>query len=131
MTVRNTPFLRKTLLADAAVGSVASVATIFGAGLLAPLLGLPPSLLTWAGVALIPYVVFLLLLARREDIPVSWLREIVFLNWAWVAASAGILLFAPIQPNMFGVAFIVAQAAAVALFAWLEALPLRGRHRAV
>ncbi len=130
MTIRNTPFLRNTLLADAAMGAVAAAATIFGAGLLAPLLGLPSALLFWAGVALIPYVVFLLILARSERISPVWLREIVFLNWLWVAASIGILMFAPIEPNMLGVAFILAQAIAVGTFAWLEALPLRERHGA-
>lgn len=130
MTIRNTPFLRNTLLADAAMGATASAATIFGAGILAPLLSLPSALLFWAGVALIPYVVFLLVLARSEQIAPVWLREIVFLNWLWVAASVGILLFAPIEPNMLGVAFILAQAVGVAAFAWLEALPLRERHEA-
>lgn len=130
MTIRNTPFLRNTLLADAAMGATASAATIFGSGILAPLLSLPSALLFWAGVALIPYVVFLLVLARSEQIAPVWLREIVFLNWLWVAASVGILLFAPIEPNMLGVAFILAQAVAVAAFAWLEALPLRERHEA-
>lgn len=131
MTIENTPFLRNVLLADAAMGAAAAALTIPGAGLLAPLLGLPPALLFWAGVALVPVVAFLLAMARRASVPRSWLREIVLVNWAWVAASLGILAFAPIAPNALGVAFILAQAAAVAGFAVLEGLALRGAGAAV
>ena len=131
MTIDNTPFLRNVLLADAAMGAAAAALTIIGAGLLAPLLGLPEALLFWAGVALVPVAAFLLVMARRALVPRSWLREIVLVNWAWVAASLGILAFAPIAPNALGVAFILAQAAAVAGFAVLEGLALRSTGEAV
>lgn len=131
MTIDNTPFLRNVLLADAAMGAAAAALTILGAGLLAPLLGLPEALLFWAGVALVPVAVFLLVMARRALVPRSWLREIVLINWAWVAASLGILAFAPIAPNALGVVFILAQAAAVAGFAVLEGLALRSPGEAV
>lgn len=131
MTIENTPFLRNVLLADAAMGAAAAALTIPGAGLLAPLLSLPEALLFWAGVALVPVVAFLLAMARRASVPRSWLREIVLVNWAWVVASLGILAFAPIAPNALGVVFILAQAAAVAGFAVLEGLALRGAGEAV
>ena len=131
MTIDNTRFLRNVLVADAAMGAAAAVLTILGAHLLAPLLGLPQALLLWAGVALVPVVAFLLAAACRASVPRSWLREIVFLNWAWVAASLGILAFAPIAPNALGIAFILAQAAAVAGFAVIEGLALRGAGEAV
>lgn len=125
MTIDNTPFLRATLLADAAMGAAAAALTVLGSGFLAGLLGLPAGLIFWAGVLLVPVAAFLLVMARRATIPRSWLREIVFINWAWVAASIGILAFAPIAPNALGVAFVLAQAAAVAAFAILEGLALR------
>ena len=125
MTVENTPFLRNVLLADAAMGAAAAALTIFGAGFLAPLLALPQGLIFWAGVALVPIALFLFAMARRPQVPRSWLREIVLINWAWVAASFAILAFAPIEPNIPGAAFIVAQALAVAAFAVLEGLALR------
>lgn len=131
MTIDNTRFLRNILVADAAMGAAAAALTIFGAHLLAPLLGLPQALLFWAGVALVPVAAFLLATARRASVPRAWLREIVFLNWAWVAASLGILAFAPIAPNALGIAFILAQAAAVAGFAVIEGLALRGAGEAV
>lgn len=131
MTIDNTPFLRNVLLADAAMGAAAAALTVLGAGLLAPLLGLPEALLFWAGAALVPVAAFLLAMARRALVPRSWLREIVLINWAWVAASLGILAFAPIAPNALGVVFILTQAAAVAGFAVLEGLALRSPGEAV
>lgn len=125
MTVENTPFLRNTLLADAAVGAVAAVVTIAGAGFLSGLLELPRALIFWAGVALLPVVAFLLAMARRPEIPRSWLTEIVLINTAWVIASFGILAFGLVSPNLLGAAFIVAQALAVGLFAALEFAALR------
>lgn len=125
MTIHNTPFLRNVLLADAAVGAAAAVLTIAGANLLSPLLGLPRPLIFWAGVALLPVVLFLVVMARRPTLPRSWLQEIVLINTAWVIASLGILAFGIVAPNLFGVAFVVAQAMAVALFAALQFTALR------
>jgi hypothetical protein len=125
MTVENTPFLRNTLLADAAVGAVAAVLTIAGAGFLSGLLDLPQALIFWAGVALLPVVAFLLAMGRRPEVPRAWLKEIVLINTAWVVASFGILALGLVTPNLLGTAFIVAQALAVGLFATLEFAALR------
>jgi hypothetical protein len=125
MSIEVTPFLRNVLFADAAMGAVAAAATILGAGLLSPLLGLPQPLLFWAGVALVPIAAFLFVMARRNNLPRGWQREIVFINALWTAASVGLLVPGLVQPNALGVAFVLAQAAAVGLFALLEALPLR------
>lgn len=125
MTIHNTPFLRNTLLADAAMGASAAAITIFASGFLSDLLALPQALIFWTGVTLVPIVAFLLVMARRSVVPRSWLREIVFINWAWVAASVGFLAFAPITPNALGIGFIVAQAVSVAAFAALQGVALR------
>jgi len=125
MTVPMTSFLRNTLFADAATGASAAVLTITASGFLSSLLGLPAALIFWAGVALLPIVAFLLVMARRNDVPRSWLREIVLINWIWVAFSFAILLSGLVQPNLLGVLFVVAQALAVALFATLQGLVLR------
>ena len=130
MTVENTPFLRNTLLADAAMGAGAAALTILGSGFLARLLVLPDGLIFWAGVALVPIALFLLVMARKTRIPRSWLRAIVLINWAWVVASVTILAFAPIEPNLLGTAFILAQALAVAAFALLQGMAL-SRSRAL
>ena len=54
MSVPMTSFLKKTLLADAIVSGAAALLMAAGAGLLAPLLGLPAGLLFWAGIVLLP-----------------------------------------------------------------------------
>lgn len=125
MHIEITPQLRNVLHADAAMGAAAAVATIAGAAALAPMLALPQQLLFWAGVALVPIVAFLLVMARRATVPRGWIVEIVAINALWTAASLGLLLFGLIQPNGLGAAFVVAQAAAVALFAILQARALR------
>ncbi|MEO9341096.1 hypothetical protein ABFT80_27270 [Mesorhizobium sp. SB112] len=125
MTIQNTPFLRNTLIADAGVGLAAAALTIFGASFLSPLLNLPQGLIFWAGVALLPVAALLIAAARRSEIPRFWLREIVFINVAWVIASFGILIAGLVQPNALGIAFIVAQALAVGLFAELQYIALR------
>lgn len=125
MAIENTPFLRNTLLADAGVGAAAALLTIFGAGFLSSLLALPEALIFWAGVALLPIVVFLLVMARKAQIPRSWLAEIVLINSAWVVASFGLLALGLVQPNLLGIAFVVAQALAVGLFAVLQYAALR------
>lgn len=130
MPVPMTPFLRNTLYADAATGAGAAALTIAGSGFLAGLLDLPAGLIFWAGVALLPIVAFLLAMARRPEVPRAWLREIVLINWAWVAASVGILAFGLVQPNLLGVLFVSAQAAAVALFATLQGVALRAARPA-
>ena len=123
--IPNTPFLRTVLYADAAMGAAAAALTIAGSGFLSSLLALPAGLIFWAGVALVPVALFLFVMARADEVPRSWLTEIVAINALWVMASFAILFSGWVQPNLLGTLFIVAQAGAVALFAVLEAGALR------
>lgn len=125
MTLPMTYFLKKTLLLDAAVSGAAAVLMAAGAWLLGPLLNLPTALLFWAGIVLVPWVGLLLLLARRESISRTMLREVVLVNVAWVIASFGILLSGLVEPNLLGIAFVSAQALTVALFAALQVSALK------
>ncbi|TKT81255.1 hypothetical protein [Aquamicrobium sp. LC103] len=125
MTVAITPFLKKTLLLDAAVSGAAAVLMAAGAGLLGPLLDLPVSLLFWAGIALFPFVGLLVVMARRETAPRLVLLDIVLINVLWVAASFAIMIAGIVSPNVLGVVFISAQALTVALFAALQFSGLR------
>jgi hypothetical protein len=125
MTTTITPFLRKTLVLDAAVSGAAAVLMVAGAGLLAPLTGLPQPLLFWSGLVLVPFVAMLVLTARRETAPRLVLVDIVALNALWVAASFGLLVSGLVQPTVLGIAFVIVQAAAVALFAELQWIGLR------
>ena len=125
MSIPMSPFLRNTLLADAATGAIAAVPTIAASGFLSALLGIPAWLVFWAGIALVPVVAFLLAMAGRGAVPRAWLREIVVINGAWAIASFGVLAFGLVSPNALGTLFIVAQALAVGVFAALQFSVLR------
>lgn len=131
MTVAMTSFLKTTLRLDAAVSGAAALLMAAGAGLLGPFLGLPVPLLFWAGLALFPFVALLVTVARRENASRIVLFDIVLINAAWVFASFAVLVFGIVEPNVLGVAFVVAQALAVALFAVLQVSALRQAEEAV
>ncbi|WP_157015114.1 hypothetical protein [Mesorhizobium xinjiangense] len=125
MTVTITPFLRKALLADALVSGAAAFVMAAGAGVLDPLTGLPAALLFWAGLALIPFVLVLAVVARRETVSRLVLIDIIAINALWVAGSFAILLAGAVAPNLLGYVFVAAQALTVALFAELQFVGLR------
>jgi len=118
-------FLRRALIADAAASGATALLVIAGAGLLEGLLGLPAALLFWAGIVLIPYVAFVAWAGTRDGVsrPAVW--AIVVANGLWAAASALLLLSGWIAPNALGYAFVVAQAAVVALLGELQYVALR------
>jgi len=118
-------YLRKALLADAVVSGAAALAMIAGADLTHDLLGLPSTLLFWAGVALIPFVTLLAMIVRAGRAP-SWLiAAIIATNFAWVAGSLFVAFGPALAPSLFGQVFIVAQAAIVGVFADLQIVGLR------
>lgn len=125
MSVPMTAFLKKTLVLDAVVTGAAALLMIAGSTLLGPFLGLPVALLFWAGIVLVPFVGLLIMLARRETASRTLLLDVVLINVAWVVASFGIMIAGAVEPNVLGVAFISAQALAVALFAALQASALK------
>jgi hypothetical protein len=120
-----TPFLRKALILDAAVTAVAGIAMIGGADFVHGLLGLPSSLLFWAGVALIPFVATLATLARANAAPAGVIPTIIAINFAWVAASLYVAFGPTFAPTLLGQVVVCAQAAAVLLFAELQVMGLR------
>lgn len=121
--------LQTILLLDAATCIGAGALMAFGSHFVAGLTAIPSPLLTWAGLILFP-VAALMLYAGLQAVPprpVVWL--IVLGNIGWVAAS--LALFAVIAPNALGVAFILAQAAAVAVLALLEHSALQRSNAAI
>jgi hypothetical protein len=120
-------FLRRVLLIDGLVSGAAGLVMIAGAGLLAPLLSLPLELMTFAGVALIPWVIALVALSRTRLMPRAAVRAVVAINLAWVAGSIAVLFIA--SPSLFGYAFVIAQAVAVGLFAELQIVALKREPR--
>lgn len=118
-------FLRRSLLADAVISGATGLLMAAGAGLLEGLLGLPAALLRYAGLGLLPFAVLVLSLAKRDPLPPASVWIVIAVNVAWVAASVMLLASGGVAPNGLGYAFVLGQAAAVALFADLQYVGLR------
>lgn len=125
MPITVTPFLRNALLLDAVASGTTALLVIAGAGMLEPLLGLPSQFMTWAGIALVPFIVMLVVVARRQTTSRMVLVDIIAINALWVVGSFAVLIFAPFEPSLLGILFVTAQALAVALFAELQFIGLR------
>ena len=125
MTLQPTTFLRRTLAVDALISGATGVLLLVGAGLLSPLLDVPVSLLRYAGVVLVPFALWVGLVARSPNVSRSSVLAIIGLNAAWVIGSAWLALGGAIQPNVLGYAFIVVQAIAVAGLAEFQYVGLR------
>ncbi|MFE0013832.1 hypothetical protein ACFWXH_03225 [Mesorhizobium sp. NPDC059054] len=125
MQISVSPFLRNVLLLDALASGATAIILLGGAHMLSPLLGIPQSLLFWAGAALVPFVLMVLAVSRRQTVSRTMLVEIIAINALWVVASFGLLVSGVVSPNLLGIAFVSAQAIAVALFAELQYVGLR------
>jgi hypothetical protein len=125
MSVTITKFLRNALHLDALFSTAGALLMAAGAPFLAPLLGLPAGLLVGAGLILVPWVILLVVVARREQVARMLLIDIIAINALWVAASFGLLVSGVVEPNALGIAFVVVQAVAVAFFAELQFVGLR------
>jgi hypothetical protein len=123
MTVHSSMFLRRILVADAVTSGMTGLALFAGAGLFEALLDVPASLLRVSGLVLIPFAAMVLFFARQITPSRVW--TVIGLNAAWVVASAAVLVSGAIQPNGFGVAFVIVQAIAVAVLAELQFAGLR------
>jgi hypothetical protein len=123
--VRPDSFLRRVLLADAAVSALVGLLMAAAAAALQDLLALPSGLLAGAGVALLPYAACLAWIATRAVVPrvAVWLPIVLNLLWAidclYVGFGGGY------APNVFGQAFAVVQVLTVLAFAELEFMGLR------
>ncbi|RKH55736.1 hypothetical protein [Corallococcus aberystwythensis] len=127
MSVKNVSgsLLRRALLLDGVASGAMGLLMAGAAGPLGPLLGLEPGLLRAAGLGLIPFALLLGYLASRDTLP-SWpVWFVVAVNALWVVDSVLLMTHGPTAPTGLGVAFVSAQALAVALFAALEYAGLR------
>jgi hypothetical protein len=116
-------FLQRMLIADAIISGITGVALLLGAGPLSAWLSVPVALLRVSGAILIPFAAMVLLFSAAISPARVW--TVIGLNFAWVAASALVLVTGWIQPNTLGIAFVIAQAVAVALLAELQFTGLR------
>lgn len=125
MSITLTRFLRNVLYADIVFSTGGAVLMAAGAPWLSSLLGLPSALLAGAGLLLVPWVVALAFVVRRSTVAKIVLIDLAGINLLWCAACFGLLASGELAPNELGVAFVVAQALAVALLGVLQLLGLR------
>jgi hypothetical protein len=112
--------LRAVLRLDAVASGTLGLAATAGAGVLDTALGLPSSLLLGVGVFLVVYAAGLVALAGRTVIPRPTTWVVVLGNSAWVLASLGLVVGAWDRLTVLGAVIVLAQAAAVAVFADLQ-----------
>lgn len=120
--------IRTILLVDAAACTAMGALLALYADLINRWTLIPEPLLFYAGLSLFPIALFMLVAALRTP-PLPWaLNIIVAGNVLWVIGSAALLL-GLIPVNGYGAAFILIQAVAVAVLAWLEQIQLRSAIR--
>ena len=124
MPVQST-FLRRIIALDAAACAASGALMAFAAGPLAGVTGLQPGLTQPTGVFLLVWAAFLAFLATRPALPRAVVWLLIGVNLVWVVESALFLALGWVQPTALGYAFVIAQAAAVALIAELQFLALR------
>ena len=119
----NTLFLRRVLALDSLSCLGLGLVMALGAAALAPLFGLPASLLRFAGLALLPLAAFIGWLASRPNPPRALVWVVIVGNVGWTAES--FLTLAQGQATALGTAFVSAQAVAVLGLALLEYAGIR------
>lgn len=123
-------FLPRVLLVDAVATGATALLLLAGAEFLQPLLQLPAALLRGAGLFLLPFVACVGAMSRMAQVPPRAMAAVIAINAAWVVASVWLVVGGPFQPGVLGTAFVLAQAAAVAVFAELGWFGLRAMRRA-
>lgn len=117
--------LRRAVRLDAAASGAMGVLLAAGGALLDDLLGIPAAVLVPVGGFLVVYAAALWALGSRPRLsrPAVW--AVVAGNLCWVAASVVAAAAGWWSPTAAGVAFVLLQAAAVAVFAELQVSGLR------
>lgn len=117
--------VRQAVLADGVISGAMGALLIVAASPLSGLLGISAGFLFWVGVALMPWMLALLLIGRKDQLGARAVETVIALNALWVVTSIGLILFGPFEMTALGIAFVVAQALAVAVFAELQFFGLK------
>ncbi|WP_342358384.1 hypothetical protein [Terrarubrum flagellatum] len=127
MSVLSSITLRQALALDAIASGGMAALLLAGADLLEGWLGIPAGFQRGAAAVLVPYVAFVAWLAIRPEPQRSLAWCAVAINALWVVESLLVLMTGWFQPTALGVAFVVGQAAIVAILAELQIMALRRR----
>ena len=112
--------LSRALLVDAAGSGATGLLLTAGNGALAEPLGVPSGWLLGLGVFMLAYAAELVVVARMLPRTAGWVRRIGMANSGWVLASVGAVVLGAWDLTGLGVAFVLAQAAAVAGFVAMQ-----------
>lgn len=123
--IANSISLRHAVLADGVISGAMGVLLFAASGPLSGLLGLPAAFLFWVGLALLPWMAALVLVARKERLSGGAVEAVIALNALWVLASIALIVADPFGMTALGIAFVVAQALAVTVFADLQFFGLK------
>lgn len=123
--IANSISLRHAVLADGIISGAMGVLLFAASGPLSGLLGLPAAFLFWVGLALLPWMAALVLVSRKERLAGGAVETVIALNALWVLASIALIVADPFGMTALGIAFVVAQALAVTVFADLQFFGLK------
>lgn len=129
--IQPSTFLRRAIQADAVVTGTVALMQTFGAGLLAPMLNLPQSLVLETGLFLIAYTALVGWLGTRQSMPKALVAIVIAGNAAWALGSIALMFSGSINPNLLGYAFIASHAISTGVFAELQYIGLRRSGGAV
>ena len=124
-SIRASSLLRRVLVVDAVSSGAMGLAMVAFAELFADLLQLPLELISEAGIVLLPFAAFVGFVASRREPARIAVWAIIALNVVWVVDSIVLLFTGWVAPNALGYAFVIAQAAAVLVFADFEFMGLK------
>ena len=119
-SIQSSRFLRNALALDAAACAATGLLLAFATAPLAGLLGFPDAFLRGAGLVLLACAALLALFSSRETLPRLAVYAVIGINILWIADSILILVAGWFAPTGLGIAFVLAQAAAVAIVTELE-----------
>lgn len=122
--------IRFALTADAIATAATGALLAIGGGLLAELTGLPASATLPLGLFLVAYAAFVGWVGMPRETSRGAVLSIILINTAWVVGSVIVLLAGVFPLTLLGIAFVIAQAVAVAALAALQWVGL-GRARAL
>jgi hypothetical protein len=125
MSAYRSSFVRRILVADAAISGATGLLMLAGSGLLEGLLGVPAALLRYAGATLLPFAFAVAWLARRDDVSAAGVWAVIAANALWAVDSVALLFTGWVAPTPLGYGFIIFQAVVVAAFAELQFVGLR------
>jgi hypothetical protein len=117
--------LRRSLNLDAVASGGLGLLLAAAGSLLDEPLGIPASVLVPVGVFLVAYAAALWFVGSRPRVSRPAVLVVVVGNLLWVVASVVAAIAGWWSPTAVGTAFVLAQAAAVALFAELQFTGLR------